>query len=481
MMANLGDIQKMLSSVRDIQKGPPGPPPRKGLVWYEGTHRWRRPKEVTGEELSVKATTEFNDTLDAMLDEAQNTVGGRINTVRALVKDEIYKAQSAFKDHDLMNFDRKQRAVKESFAKIKRAEEWLFEWWPKDQMGKALPVVKHLRRRMAMLENIDQKMYETIIDAQLEFDVRSDIKKVAKTVEEVYGENKTVRVKLGKIESQLKKAEKLVAYGALDKALDAFDKAYDTSQEIVDYVHDEAGWDTRTWDFDEVDKATSFLREAINRVSYKLDEARMPFPTTRPGLQISTHKPIEISDDIQVDWDVKIHSGNEHMYPKESKDAKRIVNVGTKHILRNLKPNYQRQFQDWADERYPVIYTNSEWDDMMSNRAIALQPGEKVLGFAVTEGIRMPYNVSLATVVHEWGHMVDLSFELDEETSALSRQVYHERYSKGTLDYHCISEYGTTNEREFFAEYFEEYLLDPERLYRQDPEMYKIMKEGLFQ
>ena len=36
--------------IENLLKAPPGPPPRKGLVWYEPTNRWRKPKNVEGEE-----------------------------------------------------------------------------------------------------------------------------------------------------------------------------------------------------------------------------------------------------------------------------------------------------------------------------------------------------------------------------------------------------------------------------------------------
>ena len=41
-------INKLVRESQELAKAPPGPPPRKGLVWHEATHRWRRPNAGGG-------------------------------------------------------------------------------------------------------------------------------------------------------------------------------------------------------------------------------------------------------------------------------------------------------------------------------------------------------------------------------------------------------------------------------------------------
>ena len=460
------EVVPEIVAVNKLLKAPPGPPPRPGLVWYEGTHRWRRPKELTGSELSMEHTAEFNNELDSYMIAAKKKIGGRINVVNALIRDGVRNAQTAFKDHDQMNMMRKQRAIKQSFAKMKEVENGIIEWWPKEHMKEATPVMRMVRRRMATLENIDHKINEEVLDIQLSV-ARDYIGSIATKA----GGDKKLRARLGKVEKQFKASEKYMEYGDIENSVNSLDKAFDVVQDMLDSVNES-----------DVQNTVESLRQIVNSTANELDIAMLPFPTRLPDRQISTGKPLEIGKGVDIDsWEVPVHIGWEHMYRKEADIARKKVSSNLKKIASNLKPELQQTFMDWVEKYGTVVHRVTDWDDVVKGHVGKSAQGNEVLGYALKTGIHVPENAAAHTIVHEFGHMVDLSYELDEDTSAWARVEYHDRYHRHTLAETSITEYATTNEREFFAEYFEEYLLNPENLYLRDVKMYKVMRDGLFQ
>lgn len=84
--------------------------------------------------------------------------------------------------------------------------------------------------------------------------------------------------------------------------------------------------------------------------------------------------------------------------------------------------------------------------------------------------------VDLATPVHEFGHVVDMTLEREAPEFYGSLRPQIERaHGRARSEGKAISHYALANRREYIAEGFANYYLQPEKLRRIDPELYRLV------
>ena len=79
-------------------------------------------------------------------------------------------------------------------------------------------------------------------------------------------------------------------------------------------------------------------------------------------------------------------------------------------------------------------------------------------------------------LVHEFGHVLD-SLTGWDSMKADFKNIFNKE--KDTLDVYSIDEHYKSNEREFFAEVFQEYIINPDSCESSAPEAFQFIKNKI--
>ena len=207
---------------------------------------------------------------------------------------------------------------------------------------------------------------------------------------------------------------------------------------------------------------------------------------------------LEQTEDLITDWDewVVPHKGVGDYYGDG--EEYKVIDRYVKDVGRTLKTEHQNMFQGMLD-KYPItLYEEGEFDNITLERTMELPDGYKILGYYINKtytsaedrvGIKMPTK-NHSTVIHELGHQIDnftdyvyeqVSNEgVREATRDLSRNYNRMRWSDDPND-KFVSSYAKTSMKEYTAEVFREFIMQPNRLKMVDRIAYDILKGKVFQ
>ena len=155
--------------------------------------------------------------------------------------------------------------------------------------------------------------------------------------------------------------------------------------------------------------------------------------------------------------------------------------AGVDNMLKQLKPEYQRQFQELMDRVPPTIYGREEWAELATRTGMANQ-GVDTFGIHLADG----HGVHLGpldpephiTVPHELGHAIDQEPFANEFVSEMY-DLYRKRVDEGNV--FAVTPYGAQDPGEFVGETVGYFIGDNAVLKARDPEAYDLVSTHLMQ
>ena len=510
---------------KSIQKAPPGPPPREGLKWKEETHRWirpdeeenlpgRRPKEEDeGKQVKpnyeslVKNWGKLLDEISKLNENAIYSGHQEYDIIRnssAALSDYVMSASLEVNNYEEHSFPDQKQKLNEGMHYLNRADD-VFEDVVKKlgsdhAMSKRyfIPMRRSIRRRHKALREIHREKLQFEWDNDVEFSLKGefDYMKELFTFDQQMMQNH-----YDEADGYFKSAT--IAYKEGDKELagDYLDSANYRFMELASLLTDRA----REKDSLQGNFEVSRIKDSRNRLNFSIrrriiknEVEGLGRPEFSPMLD-SKGKRLKESNSIDTPihlWDKDVMLSNRtysQNIPYREKDANSVfasmtIQTGARKIMRKLIPKLQKRFQRSIQKVDVSTYNSDSWEKVVRGAFGESLPNgltySNIGGFCGDKGIHVPDKVTDHDIIHEMGHHVDMIDVINEKASFEMKQLYRrkkEEFGEGGINNVVMRPYTGKNYREFFADNFAYYLVDPKKLFYKDPEAYMILNRNMFQ
>ena len=510
---------------KSLDKAPPGPPPREGLKWKEETHRWirpdeeenlpgRRPKEED-EGKQVKPNYEslvknWGKLLDEISKLNENAIYSGyqeydiIRNSSAALSDYVMSASLEVNNYEEHSFPDQKQKLNEGMYYLNKADD-VFEDAVKKlgsdhAMSKRyfIPMRRSIRRRHKALREIHREKLQFEWDNDVEFSLKGefDYMKELFTFDQQMMQNH-----YDEADGYFKSAT--IAYKEGDKELagDYLDSANYKFMELASLLTNRA----RKKDSLQGNFEVSRIKDSRNRLNFSIRRRIMKNeveglgrPEFSPMLD-SKGKRLKVSNSIDIpihSWEKEVLLSNRtysQNIPYREKDinsttASMIIQTGARKIMRKLVPKLQKRFQRSIQKVDVSTYNSDSWEKVVRGAFGESLPNgltySSICGFCGEQGIHVPDKVRDYDIIHEMGHHVDIFDVINEKASFEMNQLYRrkkEEFGDGGINDVVMRPYTGKNRREFFADNFAYYLVDPKSLFYKDPEAYMILNRNMFQ
>ena len=514
----------ILSKVRRIvyKAPPPGGPPRPGLEWRERTHRWVRPKD---ESPQVDAMTQADAVVQlhpavtnfTQLSMRLNNMVSHSDTNEELwsafvdAHDTVRAAKISLQNYDISSFDDQKKALSEAMynldtvwenlkgveSKLKKSDDenaWI--WYDETKKARL-----DIRKKFNYLKKAEANKRAYEYDTDLEFGFGGVVSDLREIVSDDYDD-----ALLGVLQNQLSVARTSYVSNDHDAEIKHLENSRDTWASAVDRY----GNTLAPNDWTQQGKAVRLVLQYNSIVSDRIKKSKLelvPRPKLAIGKAIGTGEKLQRADDLLKrvgNWNPDVshvtkyprgsayHLGDDST-PEAVESSDNIV-YGARAMLQNMQETHQSDFQDAVDNMPIMSYANENWQqavldvydgkDMPSH----VRP-EHILGFCDKDGVNVPNDANLHTIIHEMSHYIDRWRPVASNATRRLHNVYEQRVnaaaatksSMSSVAADMVTPYASTNKSEYTAECVSHYLTDPVKLYYKDREAYSILKDLMFQ
>lgn len=475
-MYTIEKIQQLLKEAA-VYKAPPGPPPRKGLVWFEGTHRWRKkPDKPSGEELHRGNNSNFTSKLNDVAEKFS------MRSLKTMIPIMATKSLTALTNINDMPMHDQTTALKESMSSLHFINDYMDNYKGESPQLRQ-QAKKIIGARITALENVYHHKAMEMFDLQTEF--------LADTIEDMAGDAK--QLENAEVSSYIKDAQLLLTtaresyeQGDVTQATSDLLQGRDQMR-FIRYRIKEMPITSNYLDFEGVEDMTYLAERMFFTQHTIISDESVPFPTDRGGKGIAAGQELEESNDLAVsfkEWTVPV-------LLFDTRDTT-FIDGDVKNVGRLLQPILQKEFQESIEKRQPKVFSDTAWFDVVvkanggDNESIGvsgLRPNQ-VGGFCNAKGVHIPERASTKTIVHELAHQLDIQDRVSPYASHMIKEIYKERleiHGRAQLESMTVTPYAASNENEFFAESFAHFVTDPVKLYKEDRTVYRILAEMMFQ